>query len=148
MRSEYPRELGKLGFAYDACINPSLPKSSSHTFWGGVWNPKRPSQEVFGGPNIYSAGIWKTRESKQKYTLLNGGFDGDLPSYKENKNPKTNPCSELLNDLGLNMGSKTRTHRVFLNQKHDTTSLPSPSTPTPICLVPALAAKRQGSKGW
>ncbi len=33
-----------------------------NTFWGGVWNPKRPSQEVFGGPNIYSAGIWKTRE--------------------------------------------------------------------------------------
>ncbi len=31
------------------------------TFWGGVWNPKRLSQEVFGGPNIHSGGIWKTR---------------------------------------------------------------------------------------
>ena len=41
---------------------PSLPKSSSHTFWGGVWNPKRLSQEVFGGPNIHSGGIWKTRD--------------------------------------------------------------------------------------
>ena len=24
--------------------------------------PRRPSQEVFGGPSTYSQGIWKTRE--------------------------------------------------------------------------------------
>ena len=32
-----------------------------NTLWVGVWNPKRPSQEVFGDPNTYSQGIWKTR---------------------------------------------------------------------------------------
>ena len=36
-----------------------------NTFWGGVWNPKRLSQEVVGGPNIYSGGIWKTRLYRQ-----------------------------------------------------------------------------------
>ena len=33
-----------------------------NTLWGGVWNPERPSQEVFGGPNTYSQGIWKTTD--------------------------------------------------------------------------------------
>ncbi len=33
------------------------------TWWGGVWNPYSPSQEMFGGPNTHSQGIWKTRGS-------------------------------------------------------------------------------------
>ncbi len=37
---------------------PSLPESSKYL---GVWNPKRPSQEVFRDPSTYSQGIWKTR---------------------------------------------------------------------------------------
>ena len=43
-------------------IDPSLPKSSSHTFSGGVKGPLTAEpHEVIGVPNTYSQGIWKTR---------------------------------------------------------------------------------------
>ena len=48
-----------------------------NAFSGGVWSPERPPQEVFGGPNTYSQGIWKTRvidgvKKKTRDGLLNG----------------------------------------------------------------------------
>ena len=36
-------------------------QNPSNILWGSVWTPKRPCQEVFGGPNTSSIGVWMYR---------------------------------------------------------------------------------------
>ena len=44
----------------DARTLPLVSLGRVKAFSGGVWSPQRPPHEVFGGPNTYSQGIWKT----------------------------------------------------------------------------------------
>ena len=57
-------------FSKAYCPSHLVFQNPPNTLWVGVWNPERPSQEVFVGPNTYSQGIWKTKAIEQYWNMI------------------------------------------------------------------------------
>ena len=101
----------------DAKDFPSLPKSSKYLVSRCLEPLKAEPQEVFGGPNTYSQGIWKTRICFQNRTLeKNSFFFADLSRERQRK--------KIINDRILYTSHYTLTYIYYMvdEEKHHHTT--------------------------